>query len=133
MREIFFILFTILFFSSCSKEEDETKLSTVYMPSKIIMYDNSVNPPKVKNITTFFYSGKKIVKTENESLEYGFKNRRIFTYEGDKIISDISSNLENGVWIENNYRYYDYYNDGKIKSLSESRPGILTTKFELSY
>lgn len=131
-KSLFLLAIASFFIVSCSKDNDESiENSNVapILPRVITVVENGV----VTSTSNYFYNGNKILRIE--STDNYKESKTEFTYTGDLITSEkwFYKLSASSSFTLSNEKYYTYYNDNKIKTLEESRPGLTTEKFIYTY
>lgn len=114
---------------SCNSN-DSVNNNNFILPSNITVEENGI----VISSSDYTYQDNKIVSIETTSQNNFWKE--VYTYNNDLIISNISyvKLNSNETYNVSNVRNFTYYNNGKVKTLIESRPGIeLMDKSEYTY
>lgn len=130
MRKLFFLLaISITFLTSCNNDESSVNPNLI-LPKIIISTENG----NVVNTANYLYSGNKIISIEGHDINKYYKYE--YTYNLQSIITEkwLVKQNEGDNYELSNLKTFTYYNDGKIKSMEESRPGMPgVTKFDYTY
>ena len=130
MRKLFLLLIVAASLLSCDNNDATVSNTAVVLPRSVTVEENGVEVES----RDYTYEGNKIVRIEGSSENVFFKNE--YTYNGSFIISEkIYEKLSlTGEYHLSNERYYTYYDNGKVKTLLEARPGMgLSDKSEFVY
>ena len=132
MKKLTFLLAIASFLIvSCNSDNGANENSNVtsILPRVITVVENGM----VISTSNYFYNGNKILRIENTN-NYNVSKTE-FTYSGNLITSERWYNKPNGTndFELSNTKNCTYYDDNRIKTMQDLRPGIIGSKFKYTY